>query len=73
MDYILEEMNKCGADGVDFVPFSNELFSGNYILCEIIESHTKEEWKQGVISYPKTPRLYWKMINGKKEYCKIQK
>ena len=71
MNYILEEMNKCGAEGVDFVPFSDELINKHYYLCQILESYTKEEFKNNV-SYPKTPRLYWKMVNGRKEYCKLK-
>lgn len=70
MDYILEEMNKFGADGVDFVPMDFALAQGDYHLCKVIESYTKEEWEQGVVAYPKSARLYWKMVNGKKEYCK---
>lgn len=62
MDFILEEMNKVGADGVDFVP----VWFGEGIP-PIIRSYTKEECQQNK-AYPKSNRMYWKMIDGKKEY-----
>lgn len=63
MDYILEEMNKFNADGVDFVPIlSLEL------IPPVIASYTKEEWINGVRYYPKSGRKYWKMVGGKKSY-----
>ena len=64
MDYILEKMNELNADGVDFVPIW-----GDYCPPPIYCSYTKEEW-QHVKSYPKSARLYWKIIDGKKEYIK---
>ena len=63
MDYILEEMNKVGADGVDFVPIWFDKKLSPPIIC----SYTKEEWKD-VKAYPKSNRMYWKMIDGKKIY-----
>ena len=63
MDYILEEMNKVDADGVDFVP----IWFDNKLSPPIICSYTKEEWKY-VKAYPKSNRMYWKMIDGKKIY-----
>lgn len=62
MNYILEEMNKIGADGVDFVP----IWLGGGIP-PIIRSYTKEECEH-TKAYPKTNRMYWKMVDGKKEY-----
>lgn len=62
MDYILEEMNKVDADGVDFVP----IWVGEG-LPPIICSYTKEEW-QNVEAYPKSNRMYWKMVDGEKKY-----
>ena len=64
MDYILEEMNELEADGVDFVPiwYSEE-------FPPIICSYTKEEWKS-VQAYPKSGKMYWKMVDGKKEYIR---
>ena len=64
MDYILEEMDKANADGVDFVPIMSP-----ELLPHIIESYTKEEWINGVSCYPKSGRKYWKLINGQKVYC----
>lgn len=63
-DFILSEMERLNADGVDFVP----LFTKINNIIQIYESYTKEEWISSDKSYPKTQRLYWKMINGKKEY-----
>ena len=63
MDYILEEMNKVDADGVDFVPLWFDKRFAPPIIC----SYTKEEWLN-VQSYPKSGRMYWKMIDGKKKY-----
>lgn len=63
-DFILEEMEKLEADGVDFVPILiNPLEASQNIHC----SYSKEEWKQ-VKAYPKSGRLYWKVINGRKFY-----
>lgn len=65
MDYILEEINKANADGVDFVPIMSP-----ELIPPVIDSYTKEEWINGVKSYPKSGRRYWKMVDGKKVYCK---
>lgn len=62
-DFILSEMERLNADGVDFVPLFTEINN----IIQIYESYTKEEWISGVC-YPKARRVYWKMINGKKEY-----
>lgn len=63
-DFILEEMEECEADGVDFVPIStNPFFASEHIIC----SYSKEEWKKGQF-YPKSGRLYWKIINSRKFY-----
>lgn len=62
MDFILEEMNRVDADGVDFVPIWLD-----ESLPPIICSYTREEW-QNVKAYPKSNRMYWKMVDGKKEY-----
>ena len=63
MDYILAEMNKVDADGVDFVPIWFDKKLPPPIIC----SYTKEEWKD-VKAYPKSNRMYQKMIDGKKIY-----
>lgn len=64
MDYILEEINRCGADGVDFVPV---ISFGD--VSQIYCSYTKEEWMSGNKYYPKSGRKYWKIVNGRKVYC----
>ena len=63
-DFILEEMNKCNADGVDFVSI---MFDP--IKCpNIYATYTREEWLASNRSYPKTNRRYWKIVDGKKTY-----
>jgi hypothetical protein len=63
-DFILEEMNKYDADGVDFVSI---MFDP--IICpNIYKTYTREEWLASDGSYPKTNRRYWKIIDGKKTY-----
>ena len=70
MNYILEEFNKTGADGVDFVPMNDTYFNQQFHLCHVICSYTKEQWINdlGNKYIPKTPRLYWKMVEGNKTY-----
>ena len=65
MDYILEEMDKVGADGVDFVPLWFDKRFPPPVIC----SYTKEEWYH-VKVYPRSNRMYWKMIDGRKQYIK---
>lgn len=63
-DFILEEMNKYNADGVDFVSITfDPLRNPN-----IYETYSREEWLASDRSYPKTNRRYWKIIDGKKTY-----
>lgn len=62
MNYILEEMNKVDADGVDFIP---AFYNGD--IPPIICSYTKEEL-QHTNYFPKAARRYWKMINSEKRY-----
>ena len=63
-DFILEEMNKYNADGVDFVSITfNSLQNPN-----IYKTYTRKEWLASDRSYPKTNRRYWKIIDGKKTY-----
>lgn len=63
-DFILEEMNKYNADGVDFVSITfNSLRNPN-----IYKTYTRKEWLASDRSYPKTNRRYWKIIDGKKTY-----
>ena len=65
-DFILSEMQKYNADGVDFVP----IFMQSNCIPPIYKSYTKEEWLASDRSYPKLARRYWKIVNGKKEYIK---
>lgn len=61
-DYIYEEMQRCGADGVDFVSIGFK--EGG----KIWQSNTIEEW-ENVGSYPRSDRAYWKYDgNGNKIY-----
>ena len=63
-DFILEEMNKYDADGVDFVSI---MFDPT--MCpNIYKTYTREEWLASNRSYPKTARRYWKIVDGKKIY-----
>lgn len=63
-DFILEEMNKYDADGVDFVSI---MFDPT--LCpNIYKTYTRAEWLASNRSYPKTGRRYWKIIDGKRTY-----
>lgn len=63
-DFILDEMNKHNADGVDFVSIFSDSLLGPKVYC----SYTKEEWIASDRSYPKTGRRYWNMIDGIKVY-----
>lgn len=63
-DFILEEMNKRNADGVDFV----SIFSDDPLGPEVYCSYSKEQWIASDRSYLKTGRRYWKMVDGKKVY-----
>lgn len=65
-DFILKEMEEWGGDGVDFVPVFTT--PETILHTKIIKSYTKEQWIASDGSYPKSGRLYWKMVNGKKEY-----
>ena len=61
IDIVLEEMNKYGADGVDFIP----LFSDGPIVVPYC-SYTREEWIASNRSYPRSGRRYWKWDKGQK-------
>ena len=65
-DFILDEMIELEADGVDFVPIFTT--PENIYMASFCKSYTKEQWIASDGSYPKSGRLYWKMVNGKKEY-----
>lgn len=68
MNYYIEKLNEFGADGIDFTPISGALADKDYLRCKIIASYTKEEFEH-VKYIPKTPYLFWKIVNGKKVYC----
>ena len=65
-DLILREMDECGADGVDFVPIT--FYFESFPNTAVYLSMTREEWINSDGSYPKTGRIYWKMVNGHKVY-----
>lgn len=67
MDYLLEAAQKCEADGIDFIPISEALFQRDYMRMEVCASYTMEEFKTAKC-FPKTPYLFWKMIDGRKVY-----
>lgn len=64
-DFILREMDECGADGVDFVPIWLCLDDS---MPPVYKSYTRQEWIDSDGSYPKTNRKYWRMVNGQKQY-----
>lgn len=65
-DFVDKEMERYGADGVDFVPL---LFNYEQPF-PIYESHSKEEWATYKFIL-KTNRVYWKLDeNGNKRYIK---
>lgn len=65
-DFILKEMEERDADGVDFVPVFTT--PETILHTKIIKTYTKEQWLASCGAYPKSGRLYWKMVDGKKEY-----
>lgn len=64
MNYIVEEMDKLGADGVDFCPVC---LGRKEAIERIFLSKTKQQMIDNPL-YPKSGRLYWKMVNGHKVY-----
>lgn len=67
MNFITEEMEQIGADGVDFCSIAWKYFLSINKPFPIYKSFTKEELLKQK-GYPKSGRAYWKMINGKKNY-----
>jgi hypothetical protein len=63
-DYILEEMNKYDADGVDFT----SLLSDGPLGPTVFESFAREEWLASDRRCPRMARRYWKMADGRKVY-----
>ncbi len=71
MDIILEEMEKLGADGVDFTSY-NACLRDEKFIGEIYESMTLEEFKI-CDSYPRSQHLYWNGTKENKEYINIKR
>ena len=61
-DIILEEMDKYGADGVDFIAVDQLDVIGPKVYC----TYTREGWIASNRSYPKTCRRYWKWVKNQK-------
>ena len=59
-------MIELNADGIDFIPISEFLVTRKGIPG-VVASYTKEEFKN-VQGIPKTGYLFYKIVNGKKEY-----
>lgn len=64
MNYIVEEMDKLDADGVDFYPIC---FEREESIKRVFLSKTRQQMIEEP-TYPKSARLYWKMIEGRKVY-----
>ena len=61
-DIILEEMDKYGADGVDFIAVDQLDVIGPKVYC----TYAREGWIASNRSYPKMCRRYWKWDKGQK-------
>ena len=68
-NYYLNKIKELEADGVDFIPLSESLMKRDYLNLKIIRSHTRADLEFGIDYFPKTPYLFWKMVNGVKTYC----
>lgn len=64
MNYIVEEMDKLGADGVDFCPIC---FEREESIKRVFLSKTRQQMIDDP-TYPKSSRLYWKMVDDYKIY-----
>ena len=65
MNYFLEKAIELDADGIDFVPLN---FSG--FIPDVIESYSRKEL-ENIKAIPRTNYLFYKIINGRKEYINI--
>lgn len=65
MNYIVEEMDKFGTDGVDFVPICT---TKDTFLKSIYMSKTRQEMLEAPGWPPRSGRLYWKLVEGHKVY-----
>ena len=61
-DIILEEMDKYGADGVEFIAVDQLDVIGPKVYC----TYTRKGWIASDCSYPKMCRRYWKWNKGEK-------
>ena len=68
MNPILEQMIAVNADGVDFHPIMEKSKIGTHEM-RIYESHTREEFAN-VNSYPRSCYVFWKIVDGQKQYIK---
>ena len=62
---ILTELERCGADGVDFVATDFTLTGAPH---KIYASYTKEEIMGEELDFPRTRRAYWRIEDGEKVY-----
>lgn len=68
-DFYMDKMIELDADGIDFIPFDEAFMKRDYLRCNIICSYSKLDWEKVNKSIPKTPYLFWKIIDGVKVYC----
>lgn len=70
MNIYLDTMKKIGADGVDFVPIGTTMFDPSSI--NVIESISRETFEvYPDTPTPKTATIFWKLVNGRKEYIPV--
>ena len=62
-------MIELDADGMDFVPLSEGFMKRDYLRIHVIRSDTRADLESGRSYFPKTPYLFWKIIDGVKVYC----
>lgn len=69
-DPVLDGMIELQADGIDFVEPDEHFRNGEYEKCKVVDSYEKAEWIDNHERFPKPPYIYYKIIDGKKVYCK---
>lgn len=68
MNWLLKEMEECGADGVDFVPvFGSGTVYATYSKAEILDMINRH-----FICVPKSSRRYWKGTKDKKNFIPVE-
>ena len=67
MDYYLNLAKEMNADGIDFIELDEGFCSQNPLRYKIVGSHSVEQLSS-LISIPKTPYRFWKLVDGKKQY-----